>query len=276
MQFSSAVRPETKDRVQYHIALKPGDIPDTVLLPGDPERVARISATWDSFVHVASHRQYVTHKGTYKGVPIAATSTGIGCPATAIAIEELANIGVRTLIRVGTTGAIQKNIKCGDLIISSAAVRLDGTSHQYVRPEFPAVANYEILLALIEAAESLGLRYHIGITASTDSFYTGQGRPGYNGYWQSWMKNIIPDLQRSNVLNFEMEAATLFTLSSLFGLRAGAVTVVYANRMTDEFEITGEPDAIACANESVKILKEMDDEKENQNKRHWFRRLRKI
>ena len=276
MQFSSANRPETKERIQYHIALKPGDIPETVLLPGDPERVARISATWDSFVHVATHRQYVTHKGTYKGVPIAATSTGIGCPATAIAIEELANIGARSLIRVGTTGAIQKGIECGDLIISSATVRLDGTSHQYVRSEFPAVANYEILLALIEAAETLGLRYHVGITASTDSFYTGQGRPGYGGYWQSWMNDIIPDLQRANVLNFEMEAATLFTLSSLFGLRAGAVTVVYANRTTNEFEVTGEPDAIACANEAVKILNEMDEQKKSYNKHFWFRNIGKL
>ncbi len=273
MKFSSATRPETEDRVQYHIDLKPGDIPQTVLLPGDPERVARISSTWDKFEHVASHRQYITHKGTYKGVPIAATSTGIGCPATAIAIEELANIGVKNLIRVGTTGAIQKGINCGDIIISSAVVRLDGTSHQYVRSEFPAFSHYEVLLALIEAAESLGLKYHVGITASTDSFYTGQGRPGFGGYWQSWMDNIIPDLQRAGVLNFEMEASTLFTLATLFGLRAGAVTVVYANRETNEFEVTGEPDAIACANEAVKILHEMDLEKSSKNKHYWYRGL---
>ncbi len=273
MKYSSADRPETEDRKQYHIQLKPGDLTDTVLLPGDPERIIRISATWDSFEFVASHRQFVSHRGVYKRTLISAVSTGIGCPATAIVVEELANIGVKNLIRVGTTGAIQKDIKCGDLVISSAAVRLDGTSHQYVRPEFPAFASYEILLALIEAAETLGFRYHVGITASTDSFYTGQGRPGYGGYWQSWMDNIIPDLQRAGVLNFEMEAATLFTLSSLFGLRAGVVTAVYANRVTNEFDTVGEPDAIACANEAVKILHEMDREKLASKKKYWYRRL---
>jgi len=168
----SASTPQTETGLQYHIQCKPGDVAPYVLLPGDPDRVARISKYWDERREVARHREYVTHTGKYKGAPISATSTGIGCPAAAIAVEELLRVGAHTFIRVGTTGAIQPEIKVGDLVISRAAVRLDGTSKQYVRVEYPAVAHHEVVLALIEAAETLGVRYHVGITASTDSFYT--------------------------------------------------------------------------------------------------------
>ncbi|MCD6158365.1 MAG: nucleoside phosphorylase, partial [Euryarchaeota archaeon] len=171
------------------------------------------------------------------------------------------------LIRIGTTGTIQKNIKIGDLIISTAAVRLEGTSKQYVIPEYPAVASYDVVVALIAAAESLGVRYHVGITASTDSFYVGQQRPGYKNYLPSFARNIIEDLRMANVLNFEMEAATLFTLASIFGLRAGAVSLVLANRVTNEFELVPQDDLIKVGLEAVKILNEMDESKEG---RYWY------
>jgi len=269
VEYKSAIRPETKERIQYHIALKPGDISRYILLPGDPDRVPKISSLWDSYKAVGKHREYLTHTGYYKGVKISACSTGIGSPAAAIAVEELANIGADTLIRVGSTGSIQPEIELGDLIITTAAVRLEGTTKQYVRIEYPAVASYEVVAALVEAAETLGYRYHVGITATTDSFYCGQARPGYKGYWQSWMNSLIPDLQKARVLNFEMEAAAILTLASLYGLRAGAVCAVYADRVRNRFAVKGEREAAKVACEAVKILSEWDKAKEQKGKKWW-------
>ncbi|RLG83018.1 MAG: uridine phosphorylase [Thermoprotei archaeon] len=269
-KLKSAAIPETKEGKQYHIDVKPGDVAPYVLLPGDPGRVPKISKYWDEFRVVAVHREYVTHTGKYKGVPISATSTGIGGPAAAIAIEELLRVGAHTFIRVGTTGALQEYIKLGDLIISTAAVRFDGTSRIYVDLAYPAVAHYEVVLALIEAAEQLGVRYHVGITASSDSFYIGQGRPGFKNYLPERYKRIVDELRRINVLNFEMEAATLFTLANIYGVRAGAVCAAIANRITDEFiPGIGVEDAIKVANEAVKILYEWDMLKEKKDKKYF-------
>jgi uridine phosphorylase len=269
-KWKSASRPETSDRTQYHIGLKPGDIASSVLLPGDPARATLISKLWKSAKKMADKRSYLTYTGVYKKTPITTTSTGIGCPATAIAIEELASIGAKTLVRVGSTGAIQEGINCGDLIITTGAVRYDGTSSQYVNPQYPAFANHQVILALIEAAESFGYQYHVGITCSTDSFFTGQGRPGFNDYWQSYMDNIVPDLRAARVLNFEMECSTLLTLSNLFGLRAGAVCAVFANRVNDEFAALGEIEASKTACEAAKILAEWDAQLAETNKQTWY------
>ncbi|MFW9830240.1 MAG: uridine phosphorylase [Candidatus Thorarchaeota archaeon] len=272
-KWESASRPETANKIQYHIGIKPDDIAPTVLLPGDPARATLISKLWDTAQQMAEKRTYVTYTGVYKNTPISTTSTGIGCPATAIAIEELATIGARTLIRVGSSGAIHKDIKCGDLIITTGAVRNDGTSKQYVSSTYPAFAHYQVVLALIEAAESLGYRYHIGITCSTDSFYTGQGRPGYNGFWQSSMDNIISDLKAARVLNFEMECSTIFTLANLFGLRSGAVCTVFANRETEEFATLGEKEASHTACEAAKILADWDKQASEAKAKSWYPNL---
>lgn len=269
-KWKSANRPETADKMQYHIGLKPHDIAPFVLLPGDPTRAKLISELWDAASQVGKKRTYLTFTGSYKEVPITTTSTGIGCPATAIAIEELAAIDAKTLIRVGSSGAIQKQIKCGDLIISTGAVRYDGTSSQYVVPQYPAFANHQVILALIEAAEGLGYRYHVGLTCSTDSFYTGQGRPGFQNYWQSFMDDIIPDLKAARVLNFEMESSILFTLSNLFGLRSGTICTVFANRETDEFATLGEREASQTACEAVRILAEWDEKMAMGKAQNWY------
>ncbi len=269
----SAKRPETEDRKQYHLEVKEGEVAQTVIMPGDPQRVQKISSKWDTHRETAVHRQFVTHTGTYKGTPVSACSTGIGGPGTAIVVEELANVGARNFIRVGSTATLKEDIQIGDLIISTGAVRLDGTSKQYVRPEYPALASYEVVLALIEAADSLGLDYHLGISASTDSFYLGQSRPGFGGYTQSFSENLIGNMQKANVVNFEMEAATLFTLGSIYGFRTGAVCAVYANRVHDVFEVKGEEEVIRCGNEAVRILDEMDSEKQAQGKKYWRRGL---
>ncbi len=268
--FRSAERPELPGGVQYHVGLGPGDVRRYALLPGDVERVEKIVREWDESRLVAKHREYVTYVGKYRGVELMVTSTGIGGPAAAIAVDELARLGVDTFIRVGSTGAIQPEVELGDIVITLGAVRLDGASSQYVRPEYPAVAHPEVVMALIEAAETLGYRYHVGITASTDSFYTGQGRRGCGGYWQSWMENIVPDLRAARVVNIEMEAATILTLASLFGKRAGAVCAVYAQRLRDEFKIAGELEAIRTANEAIKILSEWDSIKEEENKPYFY------
>jgi uridine phosphorylase len=154
------------------------------------------------------------------------------------------------------------------LVISSGAVRLEGTSKQYIMPEYPAISNHEVLLALIQAAEKLGYRYHVGITASTDSFYTGQGRPGFKGYTQSYLKNIVSDLRAARVLNFEMETAALFTIAGVYGLRAGSVCAVFANRVTGDFKVgAGEMASAEVATEAVKILAKMDKSKRKKGKR---------
>jgi len=276
-RLKAASLPEDQFGRQYHINLKPGDVPRYVLLPGDPGRVPKIAKHWDEAKKISEHREYLTYIGRYKGVNIASTSTGIGGPATGIAIEELLRIGADTFIRVGTTGGLKKEIGIGDLVISTAAVRFDGTSRTYIDPAYPAVASYEVLLALIEAAEELGTRYHVGITASTDSFYVGQGRPGYKGYLPERFEEIHNKLATVNVLNFEMEAATLFTLANIYGARAGAVCAVIANRVTEEFvPEAGVEDAIKVANEAVKILSEWDSLKERKNKKYITPSLIKV
>jgi uridine phosphorylase len=255
---------------QYHIVCRRGDLTEYLLVPGDPDRVPRIAAFWDSAEEVSCHREFRGFKGKYKGVPISALSSGIGPACMAIAVNEASNVGVKTFVRVGSTGAIHAQIKCGDVIISSAAVRLDGTSNCYVVPEYPAVADYEVLLALIEAAESLDIRdYHVGITATTSDFYAGQNRPMRKDCAPS-MQDLLPDLQEAGVLNFEMETATLYTLASLYGLRAGAVCAVQANRCTNEFKTgAGEENAIKIANEAARILNDWDALK-TKRKRRWL------
>ncbi len=270
MKFSSSNAPQDERGMQYHIHCRPGDVARYVLMPGDPDRVDVISSLWDERREVAYHREFKTHTGKYRGVDISATSTGIGAPSAIIALEELARIGANTFIRVGSTGAIQPDVDIGDLVISSGAVRLEGTSKEYVRVEYPAVANYEVLLALIEAAETLGMKYHVGITASTDSFYLGQSRPGYGGYEQSFSREILQDSRRAKVLNFEMEAAAIFTVASLYGLRAGSIAVVFANRITDEFEVVSQEPVARVANEAVKILHEWDEAKQLWRKRYFY------
>ena len=270
-RITRADRPEWAGGKQYHIELKPGDIPGFVLLPGDPGRIDVIASLWNNVEEVAYHRQYRTIRGTYKGVEIAATSTGIGGPATEIALIELIKVGAHTFIRVGSTGAIHPEIGPGDLIISVAAMRLEGASKAYAPIEYPAVASLDVTQALILAADSLGYRYFVGITASTDSFYAGQERPSINEYLPRWQRGLIEDLRKLNVLNFEMEAATLFTLASIFNVRAGCVSAVFANRITNEFEVKGEKEASKVASEAVKILYEWDEERKKLGKnRYWI------
>lgn len=262
---------------QYHIDCKEGDVARYVLSPGDPARVDKFAAIWDEAHEVAHHREYHTMTGTYKGVAISSVSTGIGSPSLTIAVDELSRIGVDTFIRVGTTGGIQPGQQLGDLVISTGAVRLDGASKDLVVPEYPAVASYEVVMALIEAAEELGVRYHVGITASTDTFYAGQGRPGLNNYIPNFKKTILEDMQMAGVQNFEMEVAPLLTFASIFGKRAGAVCVIIANRVTNEFELNDEFQKRAgeVASLAVTILAKWDEAKKKIGKTFLYPSLLK-
>jgi uridine phosphorylase len=269
MDPSSASRPTIGGK-EYHVDLAPGDLPQMVLIPGDPGRVDLVSSLLNDPVDVASHREFRSARGTFMGTPIGICSTGIGGPSTAIAMEELANIGVDTFVRVGSTGVLAADIPCGDVVISTAAVRLEGTSKQYVMRDYPATPHYEVTLALIEACEQLGVSYHLGITASTDSFYVGQGRPGHDGYLPSSKRGLLEELEQANVLNIEMEAATVFTLGSLYGLRTGCVCTVFANRKTNEFLKTGEDNASLVGCTALSILDEWDGIKKKHGKRSFF------
>lgn len=267
---SSATRPE-QDGLQYHIRCRPGDVARYVLLPGDPARVALIARQWADGHEIAAEREHVTWTGRLEGGgPISACSTGAGGGSTASALEELIAIGADTFVRVGTCGAIQAEIACGDVVIHTGAVRLDGTSLQYVRPEYPAAAHPVVVLALVQAAEQLGVPYHLGVSASTAAFYTGQGRPGWQGYRQSFMDDLLPDLQAAGVLTFEMEAATIFTLLGLYGLRGGSVCAVVANRVTDTMVKAGVETAIAVGNAAMRVLQEWDAQAAAAHKRVWF------
>ncbi|MBR6900824.1 MAG: nucleoside phosphorylase [Synergistaceae bacterium] len=267
---SNADRPTMDGNLQYHIHCKSGNINKYVLLPGDPGRVEEIADEWDEKNFIASNREYTTFSGKIGDVPITATSTGIGGPSASIALEELSELGADTFIRVGTCGAIREGIKCGDVIICTGAMRHDGASNEYIEAAYPALANHEVILALIQASEKLGKNYHVGISCSTSTFHCGQARPGFKGYKQSFFENKIKDLQNARVLDFEMEAATIFTLAGLYGFRAGAIFLVVADRNNNTFQYTGVNDSIKIANEAVKILASWDKVKSEKNKEFFY------
>ena len=180
-------------------------------------------------------REYVVHTGFYRGVRMTAASTGIGSPSTAIMVEELAKLGTHTFIRIGNSGAIADQVQMGDYVISTGAVRDEGTSRSYVNLAYPAVAHYEVVQALVETARASGQRYHTGVTVSVDGFYSrnkvmGEGGRvlpmSFGGFEQSGANDFVADWKRARVLNVEMESGTLFTLAGLFGLRAGTICTV--------------------------------------------------
>ena len=225
------------DKFVYHLNLGEKQVKGArfAFLPGDPGRVPLIASRLDDSCQLASNREFCTYLGRLEGENVLVTSTGIGGPSTSIAIEELAQLGVDTFIRVGSTGAIQKNIGVKEVIITSGSVRLDGASSHYASIEYPAVAHYEIVKALAEASESLGISAHVGITASSDTFYPGQERyDSFSGYVKQSLQGSMAELQRMNVLNYEMESAAVLVLASVFKLRAGCVMGVVVNRTKQE------------------------------------------
>lgn len=261
-KINRASAPTAENDGVYHLQLRKGDVPGYVILPGAPERTVKIAKNWEHAEEVASYREYKTVRGTYKGIPVAATSTGIGCPGAEICIHELNVLGVHTCIRVGTTGCIVPEYDLGDLIIPVACIRKDGTSDTYVEPAFPAFADTRVVNALMEACERLGFSYGLGLTYTVGSFYIGQGRPlreDGSGYWPSWADKIIPDLQSARVTNIDMDTAGQYVVGYLHGMRMGAVLSVISNRVLDRWgDNGGEEKTCLVASEAIKILAERD------------------
>ena len=212
-------------QLQHHIHLKEGDVGEYVLLPGDPGRAEIIARHFENAKHVATNREYVTYTGFLDGVKVSVTSTGIGCPSAAIAMEELVRVGAKTFIRVGTSGSIQPGTKSGELAIVTAAIRDEGTSLHYMPAEFPAVAHFEVVQALRSAAVTKGLAHRLGISQSKDSFY-GEVEPEHSGVtqrlldrWKAW--------EIGGAICSEMEASALFVLASMLRVRAGGIMIMH-------------------------------------------------
>lgn len=213
---------------QYHIQVGKEDIGRYVILPGDPKRCAKIAKYIDDAKLVADNREYVTYTGYLDGVKVSVTSTGIGGPSASIALEELVQAGADTFIRIGTCGGMQLNVKSGDVVIASGAVRMEGTSKEYAPIEFPAVADIEVVNALMKTADELNVDSHVGVVQCKDSFY-GQHSPermpvGYEllNKWEAW--------KRLGCLASEMESAALFVVGSALHVKVGSVFLVVANQ----------------------------------------------
>lgn len=213
---------------QYHIQVAKGEVGRYVILPGDPKRCAKIAKYFDNPVLIADNREYVTYTGTLDGVKVSVTSTGIGGPSASIALEELVKCGADTFLRVGTCGGMQLDVMSGDIVIAQGAIRMEGTSKEYAPIEYPAVANLDVLNAMIDGARAVDTPYHVGVVECKDAFY-GQHNPeimpvSYEllNKWEAWI--------RMGCLASEMESAALFTVGSFLRVRVGSLFLVVANQ----------------------------------------------
>ena len=220
---------------QYHIQVAKGEVGRYVILPGDPKRCAKIAKYFDDPVLVADNREYVTYTGTLDGVKVSVTSTGIGGPSASIAMEELYRCGADTFIRIGTCGGMQTEVKSGDVIVATGAIRMEGTSKEYAPIEFPAVADLSVTNALVEAAKAEGCQYHTGVVQCKDAFY-GQHEPEkmpvsyeLTQKWEAW--------KRLGCLASEMESAALFVVASYLHVRIGSVFLVVANQEREKLHL---------------------------------------
>ena len=251
---------QTRER-QFHIQCTQGETGRYCILPGDPGRCQAIAQYFDDPVHVRTNREYVTYTGTLLGEKVSVVSTGIGGPSAAIAMEELANLGVHTFIRVGTCGGIDLAVRSGDVAVATGAVRMEGTSREYAPIEWPAVPDFTVASALVEACRRLGCSWHAGVVQCKDSFY-GQHSPArmpvsyeLERKWEAW--------KRLGVLASEMETAALFTVAASRRVRCGAVFHVIWNQEREKAGLDQEESlnteiAIAVGVEAMKLLIEQD------------------
>lgn len=249
---------------QYHIQVAEGEVGRYVIMPGDPKRCAKIARYFDNPMLVADSREFVTYTGTLDGVKISVTSTGIGGPSASIAMEELYRCGADTFIRIGTCGGMQTEVKSGDVVVATGAIRMEGTSKEYAPIEFPAVADLTVTNALVAAAKGKGYPYHAGVVQCKDAFY-GQHEPenkpvGYEllNKWDAWL--------RLGCLASEMESAALFIVASSLRVRCGSCFLVVANQEREklglENPVVHDTDmAIQVAVEAIRRLIREDAEK---------------
>jgi uridine phosphorylase len=242
---------------EYHIGVAPGEVGRYVLLPGDPKRAEKIAQYFENPREIAFNREFRTFTGTVEGIEVSVTSTGIGCPSAAIALEELIKVGADTFIRVGTAGSLQPEVDIGHLAIATGAVREEGTTSQYVPLEYPAVAHPDVVFALRQAARQRDYPHHLGITHCKDAFYSEE--EGYSAQpefsqmrWNTWM--------RANVIATSMEEAALFVVGSLRRVRTGSVLTVIGKTWAGEpiSQHVGPEKATETALEAFKILHATD------------------
>ena len=249
---------------QFHIQCEKGEVGGYCLLPGDPGRCEAIARHFDGAVHVRTNREYATWTGTLLGEPVSVVSTGIGGPSAAIAMEELANLGTHTFVRVGTCGGIDLSVQSGDVVVATGAVRMEGTSREYAPIEWPAVPDFAVTCALAQACQNLGYSWHAGVVQCKDSFY-GQHSPGrmpvsyeLEQKWEAW--------KRLGVLASEMESAALFAVAAARRVRCGSVFHVIWNQEReaaglDQKESHDTSAAIRAGVEALKILIRQDRER---------------
>jgi uridine phosphorylase len=239
---------------QYHTQTQTGDVGRYVLMPGDPGRVPLIAAQLENAVHIATNREYVTYTGWLEGEKVSVTSTGIGCPSSAIAVEELFRSGADTFIRVGTSGSLQPGTKSNDLAVVTGAIRHEGTSSHYMPIEFPAVCDLEIVQAMRSAVERMGVRYQLGVSHSKDSFY-GEVEPERSANSEQ-LKDLWRAWQIGGAICSEMEISTICIVSSILGARAGGIMAMHG-----EGEFGPLDGLIIAAVESVRELIKSDKAK---------------
>ena len=249
--------------MQYHIGVKAGEVGKYVLLPGDPKRCAKIAAYFDNPVFIADSREYVTYTGTIDGVKVSVMSTGIGGPSASIALEELVKCGADTFIRVGTCGGMDIDVKGGDVVVATGAIRMEGTSKEYAPIEYPAVADLEVTNALVKSCKKQGISYHAGVVQCKDAFY-GQHNPenmpvSYEllQKWEAWL--------RMGCKASEMESAALFIVGQYLRVRVGSCFLVVANQERGKKGLPNEQVhdtdiAIKTAIEAIRILIKEDGE----------------
>lgn len=255
----------TENGIQYHLQIQAGDVGRYVILPGDPKRCKRIASYFEDAKLIADSREFVTYTGYLDGEKVSVTSTGIGGPSASIAMEELVRCGADTFIRIGTCGGIQTEVKSGDLVIATGAIRMEGTSKEYAPIEFPAVADYKIVQALEKAAKEQNRPYHIGVVQCKDSFY-GQHEPelmpvNYElcSKWEAW--------KRLGCLASEMESAALFVVGSYLHVRVGSVFLVVANQEREKLQLENPVvhDTEAAISTAVHALREMIREEKEKS-----------
>lgn len=248
----------SEDDRQYHIGLREGDVGKYVILPGDPKRCKKIAEYFEKPQLIADNREFVTYTGYIDGEKVSVTSTGIGGPSAAIAMEELVKVGATHFIRVGTCGGISLDVKGGDVVIATAAIRMEGTSKEYAPIEFPAVANLDITNALVKSAQELGYTYHTGVVQCKDSFYGQHNTENMpvsyelQNKWEAWKK--------LGCLASEMESAALFIVASYLGVKVGSVFLTVANQEREKQNLENPvvhdtEKAIKTAINAIKILK---------------------
>lgn len=242
---------------QYHIQVKPGEVGRYCILPGDPKRCEKIAKYFEGPVRIADSREFVTYTGTLNGEKVSVTSTGIGGPSASIAMEELVNCGVDTFVRIGTCGGMQTDVLSGDTVIATGAVRMEGTSREYAPIEYPAVADLDVVNALVRSAKNMKVPYHTGVVECKDSFY-GQHSPdrmpvGYElkEKWEAWKK--------LGCLASEMESAALFIVAAARHVRCGSCFLVMANQEREALGLSNPvvhdtDTAVRVAIGAVKIL----------------------